>query len=384
MREAKAYTFHSFLVLDESEKLVGLITKNDFDFCDNLSKEVKDIMTRSPLTAPENTTIEKAYEILLEKKKKILPLITQNNEVAGMYTFSDVKRIVTENSGMYNLDSDGKLIVGAAIGVYDDAFSRLEELVKSNVDVVVIDTAHAHSKGVIETLKAIKKQYPQIDVVAGNIATADAARALADNGADGVKVGIGPGSICTTRIIAGIGTPQLSAIYRCSKALSGLDIPICGDGGLKNSGDITIAIAGGADCVMMGSMLGGTDECPGDIITLNGRQWKKYRGMGSLSAMREHKGSKERYQQGERKMKNLVPEGIDALVPYKGKLADILIQFAGGLKAGMGYTGTKSIKELQEKAQFDRITNAGLSESHPHDILITEDAPNYSRGNANA
>jgi IMP dehydrogenase len=384
MREEKAYTFHSFPVLDAGGKLIGIITRNDFDFCDDLSKKVKDIMTPFPLTAPENTTIEEAYKILLDKKKKILPLVKKDNEISGIYVFSDVKRIVTGNLCMYNIDSNGKLIVGAAIGVYKDAFSRLEELVKSDVDVVVIDTAHGHSKGVLETLREIKEQYPKLDVVAGNIASGEAAETLVRAGADGVKIGVGPGSICTTRIIAGIGTPQLSAIYRCSRALSDFDIPICADGGLKNSGDITIAISGGANCVMMGNMLGGTDESPGDLITFNGRQWKKYRGMGSLSAMREHRGSKERYQQGGRKMKNLVPEGIDGLIPYRGKLADILIQYVGGLKSGMGYVGAKSIEELREKAQFDRITNAGLNESHPHDILISEEAPNYSRGNLNA
>ncbi|MGY4883993.1 MAG: IMP dehydrogenase [Nanobdellota archaeon] len=384
MKDEKAYTFHSFPVLDSSGKLVGLITRNDFDFCEDTSRQVKDIMTTSLLTSSEETTIEEAYKILLNKKKKILPLIKNDGELTGIYVFSDVKRIVTENSGMYNTDSSGKLLVGAAIGVYDDAFSRLEELVKSDVDVVVIDTAHGHSKGVIETLKKIKNNYPNIDVVAGNIATGDGALALANAGADGVKVGIGPGSICTTRIIAGIGTPQLSAIYRCSKALSNYDIPVCGDGGLKNSGDITIALGGGADSVMMGNMLGGTDECPGDLITFKGRQWKRYRGMGSLNAMREHKGSKDRYQQGERKMRELVPEGIEGLVAYRGKLSDILIQYSGGLKSGMGYVGAKSIKELHRKAKFDRITKSGIEESHPHDILITEEAPNYTRGNMNA
>ena len=385
MREAKGYTFHSFPVLDANGRLMGIITKSNFDFCNDLSKKVKDIMKTPLITASENTTIEEAYKILLENEKGILPLVRGTDELVGIYVFSDVKRIVTANSGMYNTDSSGKLIVGAAIGgTQKDAFARLEELVKLKVDVVVIDTAHGHSKNVIDTLKEIKQQYPQLDVVAGNIATGKAAEDLAKAGADGVKVGMGPGSICTTRIIAGIGTPQLSAIYRCKKALSDYDVPICADGGLKNSGDITIAIAGGADSVMMGNMLGGTDESPGDLVTLDNRQWKKYRGMGSLSAMKEHKGSKERYQQGDRKTKNLFPEGIEALTPYKGKLADNLAQYMGGLQSGMGYTGTKSIKELQEKAQFDRITNAGLNESHPHDIFITADAPNYRGGKSNA
>jgi IMP dehydrogenase len=384
MREAKGYTFHSFPVLDADGKFIGVVTKSNFTFCNDLSKKVKDIIKTPLLTANENITIEDAYKILLENEKGILPLIKGNNELSGIYIFSDVKRIVTENSGMYNIDSSGKLIVGAAIGgTHKDAFDRLEELVKSKIDVVVIDTAHGHSKNVIETLKEIKQQYPQLDVVAGNVATGEAARDLAKAGADGVKVGMGPGSICTTRIIAGIGTPQLSAIYRCTRALSDYDVPVCADGGLKNSGDITIAIAGGADSVMMGNMLGGTDESPGDVVILENRRWKKYRGMGSLSAMKEHQGSKDRYQQGERKTKDLIPEGIGGLIPYRGKLADILGQYYGGLKSGMGYTGTKSIEELQEKGQFDRITNNGLNESHPHDIFITEDSQNY-RGKSNA
>jgi IMP dehydrogenase len=387
MREEKGYTFHSFPVLNEVGNLVGIVTRNDFDFCDDLSKKVKDIMSPTPMTSSEKTSIKEAYKLLLNNKKKILPLINKDGNLAGMYVFSDVKRIVTGNSGMYNLDSNGQLIVGAAIGVYDDAFSRLEELVRSNVDVVVIDTAHAHSKGVIETLETlsnIKKMYPSLDVVVGNIATGEAAKALVNAGADGIKVGIGPGSICTTRIVSGVGTPQVSAIYRCVKAIQGFDIPVCGDGGAKNSGDITIGIATGADSIMLGNMFAGTEETPGETVIYNGRNWKYYRGMGSLSAMSEHQGSKDRYSQGKRKMKDLVPEGVKALVPHKGKLNDVLIQYVGGLKSGMGYVGASSIDELQEKAQFDRITNAGLNESHPHDVVIMEDSPNSSRGKENA
>lgn len=384
-RETKGYTFHSFPVLNSAGKLVGLVTKNDFDFCNDLSKKVKDIMTSNPLTASKDMDINSAYSLLMDKKKKILPLLDDTGKVAGMYVFSDLKRIVNGDLKIYNTDSKGRLIVGAAIGVYKDAFERVEELVKENVDVVVIDTSHGHSKGVIETLKAVKVRYPSLDVVAGNIVTEDSVKDLFNAGADGVKVGIGPGSICTTRIVAGIGTPQVSAIYRCAKKAGNFGIPLCGDGGLNYSGDITIAIAGGADSVMMGSMLGGTDESPGDFVIVDGRKWKNYRGMGSIGALKEKQGSRERYFQGDRKMKDLIPEGIAGLVPTRGKVADVLIQYAGGLRQGMGYVGAKSIEELKEKGQFDRISNAGLSESHPHDVIITEEAPNYViRGNMNA
>jgi len=385
MREEKAYTFHSFPVLDNNKKLVGIITRNDFQLCGkNLDKKVKDAMTPLPLTASEGTSIQEAYEILMKNKKKILPLVKKDGTLDGMYVFSDVNRIVNQNSGLYNLDSNGQLMVGAAIGVYDDAFSRLEKLVKANVDVVVIDTSHAHSKGVIETLKEVKKKYPLLDVVVGNVATGEAAKELVDAGADGVKVGIGPGSICTTRIISGTGIPQLSAIYESSKAISGSNVPICGDGGIRYSGDIVIAIAGGADNVMLGNLFAGTDETPGETITQKGRKWKYYRGMGSLSALRDNQGSKDRYFQSNRKMKELIPEGIEGLIPYKGKLLETLIQVLGGLKSGMGYVGAISINELQKNTQFKRITNAGLNESHPHDVVITEEAPNYSRGGLNA
>jgi IMP dehydrogenase len=382
-REAKGYSFHSFPVLNSDGKLVGIVTGNDFSFC-NEPRKIKEIMTSNPLTASTSTDINDTYALLLKSKKKILPLVNGKMEVVGMYTWSDVKRIVNGDLGIYNTDAKGRLIVGAAIGVRNDAFSRLEELVKEHVDVVVIDTSHAHSEGVIETLKSIKQQYPKLDVVAGNIVTADAVRALAEAGADGVKVGIGPGSICTTRIIAGVGTPQLSAIYRCAIEADKFGIPLCADGGLKNSGDIPIAIAGGADSVMMGSMLSGTDESPGDFVILDGRKWKRYRGMGSIGALKEKQGSRERYFQGDRKMKDLIPEGIAGLVPTRGKVADVLIQYAGGLKQGMGYVGAETIEQLKEKGEFDKITNAGLSESHPHDIIITEDAPNYTRRDSNA
>jgi len=369
----KGYSFDSFPVLNNSGRLAGILTANDFDFCIHKSRKAKEIMTTELITAGQKTTIKEAYDIMIKRKKKVLPLINDKKEIVGMYTFSDVQRIVQGNSKTYNADENGQLRVAAAIGVYDDAFERLEKLAKEKIDVVVIDSAHGDSKPVIETLKKIKKQY-DIDVVAGNISSAESAERLIKAGADGIKIGQGPGAICTTRIIAGIGTPQLTAIYNCSKVADKYNIPVCGDGGLKYPGDITIAIGGGASSVMLGSMLAGTKEAPGDILFHQGMQYKVYRGMGSLSAMEKYSSSRERYNQGKDR---LIPEGMDGMVPYKGRLEDVLYQYIGGLRRGMGYVGAKNIKELKKKADFVRITEAGKSESHPHDIVITREAPNY-------
>jgi IMP dehydrogenase len=372
----KGYDFDSFPILNDSDKLVGILTANDFDFCIDKSHKAKEIMTTNLITAEQKTTIKEAYDIMIKRKKKVLPLINEKNELMGVYVFSDARRIIQGNLKTYNADENGQLRVAAAIGVYDDAFERLEKLVKEKIDVVVIDSAHGDSKPVIETLKKIKKKY-DVEIVAGNISSAESAERLIKAGADGIKIGQGPGAICTTRIIAGIGTPQLSAVYNCSKVADKYNIPACADGGLRYPGDITIAIGGGASSVMLGSMLAGTKEAPGDMIFHQGMQYKVYRGMGSISAMEKYKGSRERYSQSGKD--RLIPEGIDGMVPYKGKLEEVIHQYTGGLRRGMGYVGAKDIKELREKADFVRITEAGKSESHPHDIIITRDAPNYPR-----
>ncbi|MBI4154988.1 IMP dehydrogenase [Candidatus Woesearchaeota archaeon] len=372
-REERGYTFHTFPVINSEGKLVGILTENDFDFCNNTELYAKEVMTRQLITAHQGINIQEAYKIMVKEKKKALPLIDKDSNLVGLYVFSDVKRIITGSSKNYNIDTKGQLRVGAAIGVYDDAIARLEKLIKEHIDVVIIDTAHGDSKSVIETLKEIKKFYPELDVVTGNISEPESAERLIKAGADGIKVGQGPGSICTTRIIAGIGCPQVTAVYNCSKICDEYNIPLCADGGLRYSGDIPVAIGTGANSVMMGSMLAGTKEAPGEIVFLEGRQWKSYRGMGSLAAMTTNRGSRERY--GVKK--ELVPEGVEGLVPYKGELKDILFQYVGGLKKGMGYVGAKNINELREKADFLYFSSAGQRESHPHDILITKDPPNY-------
>ncbi|MEK6891339.1 MAG: IMP dehydrogenase [Nanoarchaeota archaeon] len=377
-REEKGYTFHSFPVLNRDGKLVGIISSNDFEFCDNLSLTAKDIMSTELLTAQKEILLDDAYNLMQREKKKVLPLINENMEICGMYVFSDVKRIKTRSAEHYNLDDKGRLRVAAAIGTGEEALERVDALYGAHVDVIVIDTAHGDSEAVLKTLKEIKGKY-KIDVVVGNVSVGESAKRLAEAGADGIKVGQGPGSICTTRIIAGIGRPQLSAIYDCAKAIESYGIPICADGGLKQSGDIPIAIGAGADCVMMGSMLAGTEEAPGEIVFVDGRQWKSYRGMGSLGAMEESKSSRERYLQKDDGKNRLIPEGVEGLVPYKGKLSEVIFQYVGGLRRGMGYVGAASIQELKEKGDFDRITNAGMQESHPHDIKMIKDPPNYKR-----
>ena len=374
-REQKGYTFHTFPVINRMGKIVGILSKNDFDFCDNNSLSVRDIMSTNLLTANKGITLDRAYELMKEEKKKVLPLVSENESLAGMYVFSDLKRIKTQSSGIYNLDKKGRLRVAAAIGVYQDAFSRLERLIAKEVDLVVIDTAHGDSKGVIETLKEIKKKY-DIDVVVGNISESNSARRLIEAGADGIKVGQGPGSICTTSVIAGIGCPQVTAIYNCSKAAEGTNVPVCADGGLIYSGDIPIAIGAGAHSVMLGKMLAGTKESPGELVFREGRQWKSYRGMGSIGAILSNKNQEGRY--GQKNTEGtLVPEGIEGLIPYQGELSEVIFQYIGGLKRGMGYVGAASIEELRIKADFYRLSSAGKTESHPHDILITKESPNY-------
>jgi IMP dehydrogenase len=376
-REEKGYKFHTFPVLDEYGRFVGLVTQNDFEFCIDRNLKVRNIMSVDLKCEDDRTTVKKAFDIMRKNKKKVLPLLDQGKKLVGMYIFSDVKRIMTGSSAQYNIDANGNLRVGAAVGVGDDALERVELLANKNIDVVVIDTAHGDSKQVIKTLKEIKKLYPQINVVVGNVSEGHSAKILVDAGADGIKVGQGPGSICTTRIIAGIGHPQVSAVYECSKAIRGSGVPVCADGGIKYSGDITIAIGAGADSVMLGNMLAGTKETPGDIVMIQGAPYKNYRGMGSLGAMEKSKASRERYLQAGFGKDKLVPEGVEGIVPFKGPVLSIIYQNLGGLRSGMGYAGAADIKELQLKADFHRISGAGLSESHPHGVIITKEAPNY-------
>ncbi|MFA5155247.1 MAG: IMP dehydrogenase [Patescibacteria group bacterium] len=378
MGKEKGYKFYSFLVRDGSGKIIGLVTHNDFDFCPNPDKKISEIMSKEIIFGKSGTTIQQAYKQMLENKKKILPIFNRDGSLKGIYTWADVTRIVLKSSEKYNVDSSGSLIVGAAIGVGPDLEERMELLSQEKVNVVVIDTAHGDSKKVIETIKFCKKYYPHIDVVAGNISEPDSAKRLVKAGVDGIKVGQGPGSICTTRIIAGIGCPQVTAIYNCSKAVRGSGVPICADGGIEFSGDIAIAIAAGADNVMLGSVLAGTTETPGEIIRRGGRTVKIYRGMGSLGAMIDNQASRERYGQGGiTTTDKLVPEGIESEVDYKGNVEIVLSMMIGGLRAGMGYVGAKNLSSLHRKANFHLITNSGLTESHPHGLTNIQDAPNY-------
>ncbi|AKL93878.1 inosine-5'-monophosphate dehydrogenase GuaB [Clostridium aceticum] len=356
-------------------KLVGIITNRDIRFETNYDRSITEVMTKDNLiTAKEGITMEEAQKILMANKIEKLPIVDQESMLKGLITIKDIeKSIKYPNSAK---DSKGRLLVGAAVGITKDMMERVEALYKAKVDVVVVDTAHGHSKGVVEAVKQIKAQYPELQLVAGNIATAEATVALIEAGADAVKVGIGPGSICTTRVVAGIGVPQVTAVYDCAKAAKAYDVPVIADGGIKYSGDIPKAIAVGANVVMIGSLFAGTEESPGETVIYKGRSFKTYRGMGSIGAM--EKGSKDRYFQEDNK--KLVPEGVEGKVPYKGPLKDTVLQLVGGLKAGMGYCGTATIKDLQENGKFIRITGAGLRESHPHDIIITKEAPNYSVG----
>lgn len=362
-------------VVDDKGLLVGIVTNRDLRFERNLSRPIAEVMTKDNLiTTTQSTNLEEAANILQEHKIEKLPVVDGKGKLVGLVTYKDITKAKDKPNACK--DALGRLRVAAGIGVTNDSMERADALVAAGVDAIVIDTAHGHSAGVVGVLRAVKAKYPQIDVVVGNIATGAAAKFLVENGADGVKVGIGPGSICTTRIIAGVGVPQLSAVYDVAKALAGTDIPLIADGGIRYSGDIVKALAAGAHSVMLGGMLAGVEESPGDTIIFNGRKYKTYRGMGSLEAM--EKGSKDRYFQGNvTDAKKLVPEGIAARVPYKGSLYEVVYQMLGGLRAGMGYCGAKDIEALHS-ARFTRITNAGINESHPHDVAITSEAPNYS------
>lgn len=363
-------------VVDDNKKLIGIVTNRDLRFEKQPGRPVNEIMTKDNIVTGTNEIgLAEAEEILQEHKIEKLPIVDAKGTLTGLITYKDILK----NKDRPNACKDeyGRLRVGAAVGVTPDISDRIAALIKAGVDLVSIDTAHGHSKGVIDTAKRIKGEFPDIDLIVGNVATGAAAKALVDAGADAIKVGVGPGSICTTRIIAGVGVPQLTAVYESARAISGSGVPVIADGGIRFSGDVVKAIAGGANTVMIGSLLAGTEEAPGEVILYEGRKFKSYRGMGSVEAMEE--GSKDRYfQDAEDDIKKLVPEGIVGRVPYKGLVGEVLYQLVGGLKAGMGYCGAGSIADLQQ-AQFSKITNAGSVESHPHDIHITREAPNYSR-----
>lgn len=365
-------------VVDEENHLVGIVTNRDLRFQRDMEKRIGDVMTKeNVITTRQSTDLDAAADILQAHKIEKLPVVDAHKKLIGLITYKDITK--AKDKPFACKDEQGRLRVAAGIGVTYDSVERASALIDAGVDAIVIDTAHGHSKGVAEMLKCVKKEFPNIDVVVGNIATAEAANFLIHAGADALKVGIGPGSICTTRVIAGVGVPQLSAIYEVAKALKGTDIPLIADGGLRYSGDIVKALAAGGSSVMMGSLLAGTEESPGETIIFNGRKFKTYRGMGSLSAMQ--KGSKDRYfQDVEDDIKKLVPEGIEARVPFKGTLQEVIYQMVGGLRAGMGYCGAPNIDELHH-AKFTKITSAGYTESHPHGVMITREAPNYSRGN---
>lgn len=363
-------------VVDEHKVLKGIITNRDLRFIKDANRLIRDIMTRENLiTAKSGISLEQAEEILQEYKIEKLPIVDEEGKLTGLITYKDIlKRKDKPNACK---DEFGRLRVGAAVGVTADIVERVEALMYAGVDVVSIDTAHGHSKGVIDTCRKIKATFPDLEVIVGNIATPEAAVALADAGADAVKVGVGPGSICTTRIIAGVGVPQLSAVYECAEALKGTGVPVIADGGVRYSGDLVKAIAAGGSSIMIGSLLAGTEEAPGEMIIFEGRKFKSYRGMGSLEAMES--GSKDRYfQDAEENIKKLVPEGIVGRVPFKGLVSEVLYQLVGGLQAGMGYCGTKTIEDLQANGKFVKITTAGAKESHPHDVSVTSEAPNYS------
>ena len=373
----KEYSIGGIPIVDKKQKLIGIVTNRDLRFENEMEKSISKVMTSQNLiTGTRDLTLKQAEKILQRNKIEKLPIIDSDDKLIGLITFRDIQKITLKPSS--NKDDYGRLKVAAAVGTSDDTIERCDLLVKAGVDAIVVDTAHAHTKSVKNVVSKIKTNYPQIDLVAGNIATGDAAKFLMKAGVDGVKVGIGPGSICTTRIIAGVGYPQLSAIYNVSKALEGSGVTVIADGGIKHTGDITKAIAAGADSVMLGSLLAGTHESPGETIIYEGRKFKTYRGMGSVEAM--EKGSKERYFQSSVDDKNkLVPEGIVGRVPYKGYLMESMYQFIGGLRSGMGYCGAKNIKDLKSKSSFVKISKAGLDESHPHNITITKESPNYSR-----
>ncbi len=372
----RRYKIGGIPIVNATKHLIGILTNRDLRFESNFNRPIKELMTTKNLvTAPVGTTLSQAKEILQGHKIEKLPVVDENNRLAGLITYKDIMKVQDYPNSCK--DSFGRLVVGAAVGVTADILDRVQALVNVDVDVICIDTAHGHSMGVLEAVKEVKKQFPSLQVIGGNVATGAGAKALVDAGVDGVKVGVGPGSICTTRIVAGVGVPQLTAIHNAAQAIEGSGVPVVGDGGVRYTGDIAKALVAGASTIMAGSLFAGVEEAPGETIIFEGRKFKIYRGMGSLGAMQL--GSKDRYfQDVEDDIKKLVPEGIEGRVPYKGTLAEVMVQYIGGLRAGMGYCGANTIEELQ-KAQFVKITGAGVIESHPHDVIITKESPNYSR-----
>ncbi|HSH25479.1 MAG TPA: IMP dehydrogenase [Massilibacterium sp.] len=369
------YRISGVPIVNENKKLVGILTNRDLRFIEDYSIRIEEVMTKDNLvTAPVGTTLKEAEKILQQYKIEKLPLVSEDGTLKGLITIKDIEKVIEfPNSAK---DAQGRLLVGAAVGVTKDALLRVEKLVEAGVDAIVIDTAHGHSKGVLDKVREIRAKFPTLNIIAGNVATGEATKALIEAGADVVKVGIGPGSICTTRVVAGVGVPQISAVYDCANEARKHGVSIIADGGIKYSGDIVKALAAGGNAVMLGSLIAGVKESPGTTEIFQGRQFKVYRGMGSVGAMEQ--GSKDRYFQEGSSAQKLVPEGIEGRVPYKGPLADTVHQLLGGLRAGMGYCGTKDLKALREEAQFVRMTGAGLRESHPHDVQITKEAPNYS------
>lgn len=369
--------FNGFPVLDADDRLVGMITTSDMRFAPMKAQKLRDVMQVAPITARPGTSLKKAYELMRSAKVGKLPLVDKAGRVVGLYSFTDVQRLVENQNPTYNCDDRFRLRVAASVSGGKGDISRLEKLAAAGVDAVVVDSAHGHSKGIMEMTKYIVKHFPKLDVIAGNIATGEAAVALAKCGAHAVKVGIGPGSICTTRVVCGVGIPQLTAVYSAAKALRGSGVAVIADGGIKLSGDVPKALAAGADSVMLGSVLAGTEESPGEKIYANGRKYVVYRGMGSMAALKNGKGSRARYFQDNESDDDLVPQGIEGMVPYSGHVKSIMTQFCGGLRASLGYCGARTVAELQEKGRFYRVTAAGQREARPHDITITKEAPNY-------
>ncbi len=373
-RTSHRLSFSGFPILDEQDQLVGIITSGDMRFTENLNQKASEIMTTQVVTAPPGTTLEEAYRMMVKNKFGKLPLVDPKGKLVGLYSFTDVKTLVENKQPLYNRDSHYRLRVAAAVSQSDHA--RAEQLAHADVDVIVVDSAHGHTKGILEMVKWVVNHYPEIDVIAGNVATAEGALAIRDAGAHAVKVGIGPGSICTTRVVCGVGIPQITAVYEAANALGG-SIPVIADGGIRHSGDVPKALVAGADSIMLGSVLAGTDESPGEKIIHEGRQYVIYRGMGSLAAMKEGSGSRQRYAQDNVSDDNLVPQGIEGIVPLVGSVKKIMTQYCGGLRSSLGYCGARTVEELQRTGRMYRVTAAGVREAHPHDIKIIKEAPNY-------
>jgi len=374
-KEQKGYTFSGFPIVDDNGLLAGILTATDIKYAPSADAPVRSVMTRDVVTAPPGTTLRQAYDMMRKHKIGKLPLV-RKGKLVGLYSFTDVKDLVENVKPLYNRDSKFRLRVGAAVGTNDE--ERVEQLAEEEVDVIVVDSAHGHSKGVISMIRWIRSHYPEIDVIGGNVATGEGALALRRAGANAVKVGIGPGSICTTRVVCGVGIPQLTAVYEAARVLKG-SVPVIADGGIRHSGDVPKAIAAGADSVMLGAVLAGTEESPGEKIIHEGRQYVMYRGMGSLAAMKEAIGSRERYGQDLAKLDELVPQGVEGIVPYAGTVEKVMTQYAGGLRSSLGYCGCRNISELQKNARFFRVSLAGVTEAHPHDVKIMKEAPNYRR-----